>query len=264
MSASELYFEPLSQLQSRSLPVTKEDMEQAYNSVINTIGPSSELEKVHAATLAQYDTACIGAIKAAKSLIQSALPEMLVELGPSLNNKPDNKENFLNHVGAKFDEETKGWKGSGNNKGVESSKVTARKACLKKAGVAYDKAKVRAKKGLTGMEVEAATTEIGKKKNNKKRKSKGGEGLIEGGEAQQEQVEQQEQQEQPNAKARKTKAKSTPAKSTPAKAAPTQAKSNPKSTGKSSKKKNALAEARREAEERAKKAADKRAAKKKG
>ncbi|GMI41074.1 hypothetical protein TrCOL_g12430 [Triparma columacea] len=262
MSASELYFEPLSQLQSRSLPVTKEDMEQAYNSVINTIGPSSELEKVHAATLAQYDTACIGAIKAAKSLIQSALPEMLVEFGPSLNNK----ENFLNHVGAKFDEETKGWKGSGNNKGVESSKVTARKACLKKAGVAYDKAKVRAKKGLTltGMEVEAATTEIGKKKNNKKRKSKGGEGLIEGGEAQQEQVEQQEQQEQPNAKARKTKAKSTPAKSTPAKAAPTQAKSNPKSNGKSSKKKNALAEARREAEERAKKAADKRAAKKKG
>ncbi|GMH56333.1 hypothetical protein TrRE_jg12051, partial [Triparma retinervis] len=145
-------------------------MEESYKATKSAIGgPSSELEKVHASTLAQYDTACLGAVKAAKSLIQSALPEMLTESGYS---SFATKETFLNHVGKRFDDETKGWKGSGNNKGVESTKISARKACLKKAGVAFDKAKVRVERGgkaaqPTGMDVVTATAG-GKKKKRKK------------------------------------------------------------------------------------------------
>ena len=73
-SPTSAYLSPLSSLQSRSQPVTLEDMLSSYNSVLSSLGPSSQLEKIHASTMAQYDTACMSAIAEVKRKILSCLP----------------------------------------------------------------------------------------------------------------------------------------------------------------------------------------------
>lgn len=147
-----LYLSPLNTLQSSNQPVTLEDMESSYTSVLKTLGPSSSLSKIHASTMASYDTACCAAIATSKTTVSASLSREALNFGGSLGE-------FTDLAGRVYDREVEGWRGSRNNGTVDRARVKGRVWIVNKARSFWNKANKA--KGNGGRKRKGMEEEVG-------------------------------------------------------------------------------------------------------